>query len=192
MAHQKGQGASVTNHRAPGLHAVVIGAFEETVAGPAQAGPEFEDFFGLEFVRLAKALFLLTGNAGEAEDLAEESMLRVFERWERVRAMESPAGYLYRTALNLARRRFRRRSREADTPAVAEDDPNDRVERRVMVRRALRTLSRDQREAVVLTDWLDLSAGEAGEVLGISADAVRARTLRARRALREAIGDLDG
>lgn len=171
---------------------MVIGAFEDTVAGPAHAGPEFEDFFGLEFVRLARALFLLTGNAGEAEDLAEEAMLRVFERWERVRAMESPSGYLYRTALNLARRRFRRRTREADAPTAAEDDAHDRVERRVMVRRALRSLSRDQREALVLTDWLDLSAGEAGEVLAISADAVRARTHRARRALREAIGELDG
>ena len=173
---------------------MVITAFGETVAGSEITGPEFEDFFGAEFVRLGKALYLLTGNAGEAEDLAEEAMFRVFERWDRVRAMESPVGYLYRTALNLVRRGFRRhRGDHGLVTAPAEgDDAQDRVERRVMVRRALRGLSRDQREALILTDWLELSAAEAGAILGISAEAVRARTHRGRQALRAAIGDLDG
>jgi RNA polymerase sigma factor (sigma-70 family) len=174
------------------LHAVVISSFEGTVAAAKEAGPEFEDFFRDEYVRLAKAIYLLTGNNSEAEDLAEEAMFRVFVRWDQVRAMASPTGYLYRTALNLARRRFRHRRKEASLEHVPLQDLHDRVERRVMVRRAVRTLSQDQREAIILTDWLDLSAAEVGSILGITAEAVRARTHRAREALRSLIGGIDG
>ena len=43
-------------------------------------------------------MMLLTGDPFEAEELAHEAITRVLERWERVRAMGSPTGYLFRTA----------------------------------------------------------------------------------------------
>jgi RNA polymerase sigma-70 factor (ECF subfamily) len=60
------------------------------------------------------------------------------------------------------------------------------------MRAAMRGLSLEQREALVLLEWLELTPAEAGGILGVSADAVRARAHRARVALRERLGDGDG
>src|SRR2546428_3542908 len=69
---------------------------------------DFRAFFEAEYRRLARAVYLLTDDIAEAEDVAQEAMVRVYERWERVRAMDSPTGYLYRTAMNLNRSRLRK------------------------------------------------------------------------------------
>jgi hypothetical protein len=61
----------------------------------------FEAFFTRTYPTLGRALFLLTGNPADAEDIAQEAMVKVWERWHRVRAMDSPEGYVYRVALNL-------------------------------------------------------------------------------------------
>ena len=49
--------------------------------------PSFQAFFSEHYDRLARALFLLAGEPGEAEDLAQEAMVRVYERWGRVSTM---------------------------------------------------------------------------------------------------------
>lgn len=157
--------------------------------GVAAADPEalaFEDFFREEYARLARALLLLTGQRAEAEDLAQEAMARMYERWDRVRAMESPEGYAYRTAFNLNGKRLRRLriGRSAPEPAAA-SDPGTVAADRADVHRALAALPHSQREAVVLVEWLGLDAEEAGHVLGIEATSVRVRLHRARAALRE-------
>ena len=66
-------------------------------------GVEFEDFFRAEALSLGRAIYLLTGDRAEAEDLVQEAMARAYERWDRVRQLASPAGYVYKTALNLLR-----------------------------------------------------------------------------------------
>ena len=67
---------------------------------------DFESFFRAEYRSLSQALLLLVGDAFEAEEIAQETMTRVLERWDRVSTMDSPAGYAYRTALNLQRKRI--------------------------------------------------------------------------------------
>jgi DNA-directed RNA polymerase specialized sigma24 family protein len=62
---------------------------------------DFESLFEAEYPRLMRMMYLLTGNREEARDVAEEAMVRVFERWDRVGLMDSPGGYAYRVALNL-------------------------------------------------------------------------------------------
>jgi DNA-directed RNA polymerase specialized sigma24 family protein len=78
-----------------------------SVDADGAAVSDFRQFFQAEYRRLARALYLLTDDTGEAEDLAQEALVRVYERWDRVRTMESPVGYLYRTAMNLNRSRLR-------------------------------------------------------------------------------------
>jgi RNA polymerase sigma-70 factor (ECF subfamily) len=164
----------------------------EVIVTAPEIGPEFEDLFRNEYLRLAKALYLLTGDRSEAEELAQEAMARIYERWSRIRAMDSPTGYLYRTALNLSRRRFERIRRERQTALIDRgEDPVEGTDRRLMVRAAVRDLSREQREALVLLEWLDLTPQEAGVVLGVSAGAVRARAHRARVDLRARLGGTD-
>jgi RNA polymerase sigma-70 factor (ECF subfamily) len=153
----------------------------------------FEDFFLAEHERLFQALYLLTGDRHEADDLAQEALLRAYERWDRVGAMDSPAGYVYRTALNLYRSRLRTlvvRARRvfADVPA---EDLSGPVSASHDVRRALAQLPRGQREALILVEWLGLPSEEAGRVLGIDASSVRGRLHRGRASLRDQLGDRD-
>src|SRR6266567_3332196 len=75
-------------------------------------GLRFEDFFEHDYASVAKALTLIVGDGDEAEDLAEEAFARAWDRWDRVRQMTSPVGYVYRTAVNLNRNRLRRIRRE--------------------------------------------------------------------------------
>jgi hypothetical protein len=73
-------------------------------------------------------MLLLTGRVGEAEDLSQEAFVRVYERWPQIQEMDSPTGYLYRTALNLHRKRLRRLAVEVRNRAVQqEDDPGGDV-----------------------------------------------------------------
>ena len=71
----------------------------------------FEDFFRDTHVALFRALTLVTGNRQEAEDVMQVAFMRVFERWDRVSAMENPEGFLYRVAMNEFRSRYRRAKR---------------------------------------------------------------------------------
>lgn len=137
----------------------------------------FEDFFRSEYPTLARALLLLVGDRGEAEDLAQEAMARTYERWERVRDMDSPTGYVYRAALNLHRKHLRRlavRARRVFTGSP-EPDPAEAAGAAVDVRRALVQLPPGQREALVLVGWLGMTADEAGRALGIDPASVRGR-----------------
>lgn len=79
-------------------------------------------------------------------------MTRVLERWDRVLAMDSPAGYAYPTALNLNRKRVRRavvRARRVFASIPAEGH-TAAVGDRHDVHRALAALPAGQREALVL------------------------------------------
>ena len=162
----------------------------ETVRGALT----FEDFFVAEHERLFKALCMLTGNREEADDLAQEALLRAYERWDRVGTMDSPTGYVYRTALNLHRNRLRGllvRARRAFA-VIPEEDLSVPLSASHDVRNAVAQLPRGQREVLVLVDWLGLGSEEAGHVLGIEPSSVRGRLHRAHATLRELLGGIDG
>ena len=154
---------------------------------------DFEEFFRAEYEHLFQALYLLTGDAYEADDVTQDALLRAYERWDRVRPMDSPAGYVYRTALNLYRSRLRRLSVRARRvfAAIPSDDLSGSVAAAHDVRAALAAIPSGQREALVLVEWLGLGSEEAGLVLGIDASSVRGRLHRGRASLRELLGDVD-
>jgi RNA polymerase sigma factor (sigma-70 family) len=156
--------------------------------------PEFEGFFRTEYPTLVRALYLLTGSRAEAEDLAQEALARAFERWGRVRSMVSPGGYVCRTALNLNRKRLRGLGVQVRklVRVGVEHDEIEAAEQRTDVARALAAIPIGQREALVLMAWLDLSAEEAGQILGIRASSVRSEASRARTALRKHLEARDG
>jgi RNA polymerase sigma-70 factor, ECF subfamily len=158
---------------------------------PLLEDPDFESFFRAEYGRLCQALYLLTRDPFEAEDLAQETMTRVLQRWERVGKMESPVGYAYRMALNLNHKRLRRiavRARKAFA-AVPSEDHSEMVGDQHDVQQALAKLPTGQREALILVDWLAMDTAQAGRVLGIGANSVRVRIHRARSSLRRQLGD---
>ena len=167
------------------LHAVPQRMEETDAASTVEA---FETFFEAERVRLLGALLVMTGNRAESEELLQDAFLKVWERWDRVTAMKNPTGYLYRTALNLYRRRLRRASvamRKAfnilpDVDELAGVDIRDEAVR------LLGKLTPRERAAIVITAYLGYSTEEAGQLMGINANTVRVLTGRARATLRAA------
>lgn len=155
---------------------------------------DFTSFFERESLRLGRAIFLLTGDAAEAEDLVQEAFARAYERWDRISTMAEPAGYVYRIASNLHRRRSRRngRSRPLADAIGRASDALDPANAGHDVLAALATLSHAEREAIVLVELLGFDAEAAGGILGIKAGTVRVRLHRARAHLREALGGDDG
>jgi RNA polymerase sigma-70 factor (ECF subfamily) len=57
-----------------------------------EAASSFEDFFDAERARLFGALSVMTGNRHEVEEIMQDAFLRIWERWERVSAMDGPWG----------------------------------------------------------------------------------------------------
>jgi RNA polymerase sigma-70 factor (ECF subfamily) len=152
----------------------------------AEAEASFELFFEETHERLFGGLCLVTGNRHEAEEIMQDAYLKLWERWERVRRMDDPTGFLFRTAMNGFRSRYRRaslaiRRRMALAPAV---DDLAAVEDRDEVVRILRPLSPAERASIVLTTMFGYSSAEAGRLLGVKAATVRAHATRARAGAR--------
>ena len=102
----------------------------EPAEAEAQGGDralEFDLFFEHERARLFRALCLVTRNRFEAEELSQDAFLAVYERWDRVRGMEDPTGYLYRTAMNVFRS-WHRRSALAAKRAIGLTRADDSIE----------------------------------------------------------------
>ncbi|HLB61675.1 MAG TPA: sigma-70 family RNA polymerase sigma factor [Actinomycetota bacterium] len=159
----------------------------------AQRSRDFENLVHAQHEGLYGALCLLTRDRGEAEDLMQEAFLKVWERWDRVQDMDDPTGYLYRTALNLYRKRIRRASvaiRRAIGLGASRDSLAE-AEARDAVVRALSALTPRQRESIVLVDLLGYSSTEAGKVMGIKAATVRVLASQGRAALKRNAGETD-
>jgi RNA polymerase sigma-70 factor (ECF subfamily) len=156
----------------------------------SELSSSFEVFVEAESTEFHAALRLLTRDRTEAEDLMQEAFLKVWERWAHVSALEDPTGYLYRTAMNLHRKRLRRAAvavRYAIRPHPPRDHLDD-VESRDVVLRTLATLTPRQRMSLVLTDLLGYSSEEAGRLMGVKASTARALASQGRVALRDSVG----
>ena len=128
------------------------------------------------------------GFAGGRRHLAEDAVAEVFARAiERENEIRDPLPWIYRTAFRIASRELQRERRgpPATPDRVPGIDPLEVQE----VLLALWTLSPNQRAAVLLHDQEGFTAPEVGRLIGISAATVRVHLFRARRRLREALGD---
>jgi RNA polymerase sigma factor (sigma-70 family) len=134
----------------------------------------------------------------EAEDVAQEAMLRAWRqapRWQAGKARFDT--WLHRVALNLCYDRLRRRREIAtDTPPDRPDEgpAPDRgllaAETGERVNAALARLPDRQREAIVLCHYQELTNIEAAALMEISVEALESLLSRGRRALRQALADL--
>ena len=172
------------------MRAVDIGQVTDDT-GAANVPIDFDGFFMDQRPALFAALCLTTGDRQEAEELTQDAFVRLLERWPSVSVMQDPSGYLFVTAMNLFRKRYRRAKLVAWLPVghQAADTAFDTIDDRDVLVRALRALTPRQRAAVVLTSLLDLPTGEAAKALGIEESTVRALTTQARAQLRQTIGD---
>jgi RNA polymerase sigma-70 factor, ECF subfamily len=147
--------------------------------------PSFEEFFEARWARLFRALVLLSGSAQEAEDLTQETFLKVFERWDSLNHDEVD-GYLFRVAMNSYRSLYRRSllsAKRALVPGKADVDPFEVVVAHQGAVRALLTLTPRQRAAIVLTGVEGFDYRETASMLGVKEATVRALVSQARRRL---------
>jgi len=145
----------------------------------------------------------MVGNEVDANDLAQETFVRVFKSRGSFRTNEKFSTWLFTIAANLARNHFRWRSRhpaislEAENPETEQTlgstlpsdapTPNEQAlaaERAAAIRAAVGKLSEDLREAIVLCEWEELSMAEAASILKTTPKAVESRLYRARQILR--------
>jgi len=153
-------------------------------------------------------LYRLTENAEEARDLTQETFLRAFQSIVHFRGESDLRTWIYRIAINQARNRWRwwrRRRRDAtvsiDEPEIGNGrlgliatlkstttkDPEEDTlanERERALRKALGTLKRVYREAVVLRDIEGFAYEEIATALNINVGTVKSRLARGRQELR--------
>jgi RNA polymerase sigma-70 factor (ECF subfamily) len=140
----------------------------------------------------------LTGNVWDAEDLAQDALLRVFGQLGKLNSdVENPRAYLIRTATNLWLDRIRHFGREqahvADTQAEPREEGPDAsqvVDVRTAASRLFLCLAPRERASVMLVDVLDFSLAEAASLLKSTIGAVKAALHRGRQRLRDRV-DLD-
>ena len=149
---------------------------------------EFEAFVAASSDRLFRTAYLLTGDAGHAEDVVQSALLRTARRWRSAR--RAPEAYARTVVTNLVKDRWRslrRRPAEAplehDVPIAVHDGLLDRD----ALMRAARRLPPGQRAVLVLRFFDDLSVDETARTLGVTTGTVKSQTSRALATLRAAL-----
>ncbi|WBC13059.1 SigE family RNA polymerase sigma factor [Micromonospora sp. WMMA1998] len=145
----------------------------------------FEEFYRNSRQRVVTVLYALGGDRGEAQDAAQEAYARAWQRWPRISAYDDPEAWVRTVGHRLLINRWRKvrnsvvaYRRHGPQPAVGPPSENT-----VVLITALRQLSADQREAIVLHHLADLSVAEIAAQTGVPTGTVKARLSRGRRAL---------
>jgi RNA polymerase sigma-70 factor (ECF subfamily) len=154
----------------------------------------FDTLFSQHYTAIYAVLFRLTGDRAEAEDLAQETFLRLYDALHDSRRLDNVGGWLYRVATHLgynALRAARRRAGYEQAAAEPEQartlDPAEEVahaEQRRLVRAALAELPPQQVQLLILRHS-GLSYKELASVLGVAPASVGTLLARAERSLGE-------
>jgi RNA polymerase sigma factor (sigma-70 family) len=146
----------------------------------------------------------MLGNEDDANDLAQETFLRVYEHRASFKPGARFTTWLYTIATNLAHNHHRWRTRHPNVSLDAEseatgqsigdvlpssdpapDGAAEAAERAAAVRVEVGRLPADMREEIILCEWQDLSAAEAAAILDTTPKAIDNRLYRARNLLRD-------
>jgi RNA polymerase sigma factor (sigma-70 family) len=138
----------------------------------------------------------MTADQSVGEELAQDAVVRIWEKWAHVRTAADPDAYAYRIATNVAKSWFRRRLAEQRARAriIGEwrhttPSPDDHMNADVL--RAIKRLPTRQRTAIVLRHYADLSVPSIAEVMGCSLGTAKTHLHRAAAALRESLARRD-
>ena len=150
----------------------------------------FAEWYGPFRPRLVAALMVLSADWDAAQDAADEAMVRSLEHWERVQMMNSPEGWAYRVAVNVLRRRMRRRALERRL--LAKPEFVEMAELNTELWRIVKALPRRQREAVALRYILGLSEAEVAHRMGVAVGTASATLAAARSRLAPLLRNEEG
>ncbi len=158
----------------------------------------FENFVRARSAALARCAYLLTGNVHLAEDLLQDTLARVAERWRSIERAGDPEPYVRRVLYTRAVDGWRRRRRvealhrlgAGHRPELVTDDA-ETVTRRLVLHDALARLTVRQRAVLVLRFYEDLPDDEIAAVLGCSPSTVRSNAARGLAKLRAGLPTSD-
>lgn len=155
-------------------------------------GAAVREMVARKLPRLLALAQRMLGDRGEAEDVAQEAFVRIWQqaaKWEAGHARFDT--WLHRVALNLCYDRLRGRREQpvdevpdTEDPAPLPDGQLETRQARARMDAALAALPARQREALVLQYYQDLSNSETAALMGISVEALESLLVRGRRNLR--------
>lgn len=151
---------------------------------------EFREFFEAEFRPLRRLGYLLTGDWAEAEDLAQEAMVRTYRAWGRITERERPGAYARSVLVNRRRSLLRRSavaSKHAEMLRMPDYKP-DLGDEGMVLWDAIRSLPQRQRAAIVLRFYEDMPEAEVAAVLDMPVGTVKSLVHRGVGRLRAQLG----
>ena len=157
---------------------------------------DFEDYVAARGRALERYAFVLSGDAHTAQDLVQTALLKAYRRWRRVTAAEHPDAYV-RRIVTTSYLDWRRRRGNAEEPVGELPDTGsgqdlaDGVVRRDELRRALGTLTPQQRAVLVLRHYEGYDDAAIANVLNCGEGTVRTHASRGAERLRRALGTAD-
>lgn len=148
---------------------------------------DFDEFYTATSGRLVRQMYLLIGDASEAEDVVHEAYERAWLRWPTVSGYAAPEAWVRTVARRLAVSRWRktRNSLTAWRRRSDREDSTEPSEDHVALVAALRQLPEAQRVAIVLHHLADLPVDQVAAETSSSVPAVKSRLQRGRTALAE-------
>lgn len=138
-----------------------------------------------QYDKIYKYCYFKTGSTALAEDLTQETFLRFYKSSSYTENGKIMA-YLYTIASNLCADSFRRMKTE---PIGEGADEQDDMDLALVVRQAVDSLDRDEREVIVLMIINGQTAAETADIMGISRFAVYRKEKKALKRLKEILGD---
>ena len=156
----------------------------------------FTDFVRAYSATLFRTAYLMTGDYQRAEDLLQTTLVRVYQRWPRVAAMDRPAAYARKVLVSQAASWWRRRSSH-ESPVLLLDGParGDGLEEHAeheRVWKAVLSLPPRQRAVMVLKYYEDLTEVEIAQALAMAPGTVKSHGHAAARRLAALLGEPAG
>ncbi len=156
---------------------------------------QFGEYVDARLPALRRTAFFLCGNWHSAEDLAQTTLIRMYAAWPGLNAREAVDSYarrvLVRVFLDERRRPWRRERVTAYLPdSAAQTGTSYEVRDELLT--ALGALPAQQRAAVVLRYWEDLTVEETARTLGIGTGTVKSYCARGLARLRELMAQPSG
>jgi RNA polymerase sigma-70 factor (sigma-E family) len=158
---------------------------------------EFGEFMRNRASLLHQSAYLLCGDWHLAHDLVQDTLVKVYKHWPRVRQADSPDAYVRRILVNEVRGRWRRRERAVPVARFAggrepiAPDATDEIARRAGLLQALLALPLRQRATIILRYLEGMSERETAAVLGCSEGTVKSQSARALGTLRNFLDRTD-
>ena len=158
----------------------------------SREAPAFAEFMSARSASLFRTAYLIVGDHQLAQDLLQESLIKTYIAWSRLRDVSNAEAYtrkaIVTTAISWRRRRsFHERPTDLQ-PDTAVPDPGEAVTIHSSMVTQLRTLPPRQRAAIVLRYYEDLSEAQTAEVMGCSVGAVKSHVSTGLRRLRDRLG----